>query len=65
MEMSIKQKAESKKLSAHSGQLSAVSCKLIAIAFVLFAVHAKGQVITLDSVLAMVDQAKSHVAGIR
>ena len=53
--MSIKQKAERKKLSAHSGQLSAVSCKLIAVALVLFAVHAKGQVITLDSVLAMVD----------
>ena len=34
--MSIKQKAESKKLSAHSGQLSAVSCKLVAIALVLF-----------------------------
>jgi outer membrane protein, heavy metal efflux system len=49
MRVSNKQKVESRKLSA-------VSCKLIALSLVLFAVHAKGQVITLDSVLAIVDR---------
>ena len=57
MEISIKQKAESKKLTAHSGQRSAVSCKLIALALVLLAVRGESQVVlSLDSVLAMVDR---------
>jgi len=49
MEIRIKQKAESIKQKA-------VSSQLITIAFVLFAVHANAQVITLDSVLAIIDR---------
>ena len=49
MEIRIKQKAESRKQKA-------VSSQLITIAFVLFAVHANAQVITLDSVLAIIDR---------
>src|SRR5918993_1661660 len=49
MEIRIKQKAESIKQKAASSQL-------ITIAFVLFAVHANAQVITLDSVLAIIDR---------
>ena len=49
MKISNRQKAESRKLSA-------ASCKLIALSLVLFAVQAKAQVISLDSVLAIVDR---------
>ncbi|HZI23938.1 MAG TPA: TolC family protein [Chryseolinea sp.] len=49
MEIRIKQKAESIKQKAVSNQL-------ITIAFILFSVHANAQVITLDSVLAIIDR---------
>src|SRR5688572_6732822 len=50
MKVRNKQKAESRKLPA-------ISCQLITVVFVLLAVHAESQVVlSLDSVLAMVDR---------